>query len=405
MKVMAAFSALTTLLPLLAAVLVAMVLLAQGRARAAEPVLVGLDLEQLDITSTSDEAILFGAQEAVREINARGGVLGGRPLKLVARDNRSVPQRGVANIREFARMPELVAFITGKFSPVAIEEVRLLPELKLIMLDPWAAADGIVDNGQDPNWAFRLSMNDTMAVAAVLHHARARGYTRLGAMLPTITWGRSNHDALRRELPRVKKLGLAGVEWYTQAGEPVLIDRLHALRQAGAQAIFLVANEREGAQLLREMEQLPAAERLPIISHWGVTGGDFPALTGTALHVQDFVVAQTYSFGMARHGRARALAKAAMRHFGVEHVEKIPSPVGIAHAYDLVHLLALAVEAAGSTDRQAVRSALERLPSYSGVVRHFAHPFTATRHEALGPGDVFFARYRPDGRLERLRKP
>lgn len=402
---MAAFSALTTLLPLLAAVLVAMVLLAQGRARAAEPVLVGLDLEQLDITSTSDEAILFGAQEAVREINARSGVLGGRPLKLVVRDNRSVPQRGVANIREFARMPNLVAFLTGKFSPVALEEVRLLPQLKLIMLDPWAAADGIVDNGQDPNWAFRLSMNDTMAVAAVLHHARARGYTRLGAMLPTIAWGRSNHDALRRELPKLKNLSLVGVEWYTQAGEPVLIDRFHALRQAGAQAIYLVANEREGAQLLREMEQLPAAERLPVISHWGVTGGDFPALSGPALQAQDFVVAQTYSFGEPRNGSARTLAKAAMKQFGVDHAEKIPSPVGIAHAYDLVHLLALAVDAAGSTDRREVRHALEMLPGYSGVVKHLDHPFTATRHEALGVGDVFFARYRPDGRLERVHTP
>lgn len=402
---MATFSALATLLPLLAAVLVAMVLLAQGRARAAEPVLVGLDLEQMDVTSTSDEAILFGARQAVAEINARGGVLNGRPLQLVTRDNRSVPQRGLANIREFARMPELVAFLTGKFSPVALEEVRLLPELNLIMLDPWAAADGIIDNGQHPNWAFRLSMSDTMAVRAVLRHARARGYTRLGAMLPTIGWGRSNHKALERELPGPKGMRLVGVEWYTMGGEPVLIDRYHALRQAGAQAIFLVANEREGAQLLREMEGLPAAERLPIISHWGLTGGDFPTLAGKALHVQDMVVAQTYSFGKARNGRARALARATMKNFGVDHAEKIPSPVGIAHAYDLVQILALAVEAAGSTDRRAVRSALERLPRHEGVVKLLAPPFTATRHEALGAGDVFFARYRPDGRLERVRTP
>lgn len=372
-------------------------------AQAAAPVYIGLDLERLDVTSTSDEAIHFGASQAVREINARGGVLNGRPLELVVKDNRSVPQRGVANLREFAGIPDLVAFLTGKFSPVALDQAPLLPESKLIMLDPWAAADGIVQNGQRPNWAFRLSMNDTMAVRASLRHARAKGYRHIGALLPTIGWGRSNHDALLRELPKVKDMKLTGVEWYTMAGEPVLIDRYLALRQAGAQAIFLVANEREGAQLLREMSRLPAAERLPVISHWGVTGGDFPALAGPALHEQDFTVVQTYGFGRRPNARARALATAAMRRFRVDHPEKIPSPVGIAQAYDLVHLLAMAIDRAGGTDRQAVRAALERLPAYDGVVKRLRAPFTARRHEALSDRDLFFARYRRDGRLEEVR--
>ena len=62
-----------------------------------EPVLVGIDAEFSDATSTSDDAIRLGIRLAIEEINAAGGVLGGRPLKLVERDNRSVPARGVAN--------------------------------------------------------------------------------------------------------------------------------------------------------------------------------------------------------------------------------------------------------------------------------------------------------------------
>ncbi len=389
--------------PRLLALALAGLLLLSGPLRAAAPVLIGLDLEQRDITSTSDDAILFGAQQAVAEINARGGVLHGRPLQLQVRDNRSVPQRGVANLRAFAETPDLVAFLTGKFSPVALEQVPLLPALQMIMLDPWAAADGIVANGQHPNWAFRLSLNDTMAVAALLRQAHARGYRKIGVLLPTIGWGRSNHAALVRQLPALPEMQLAGVEWFTMAGEPVLVDRYLALRRAGAEALMLVANEREGAQLLREIGQLPSTQWMPVISHWGVTGGDFPKLAGDALGQQDFSVLQTYSFSQARSSPARALGEAAMRRFGVDHVDKLPSPVGIAHAYDLVHLLARAVDLAGTTDRLAVRTALERLPPHDGVIlRPRRPPFTASRHEALSVDDLFFARYRRDGRLERL---
>ena len=45
----------------------------------ATPLLVGLDAEVFDRTSTSDDAVQLGAQAAIDDINAMGGVLGGRP--------------------------------------------------------------------------------------------------------------------------------------------------------------------------------------------------------------------------------------------------------------------------------------------------------------------------------------
>ena len=59
---------------------------------------IGVDAEFMDPNSTADDAVLFGARAAVDDLNARGGVLGGRPLQLVTSDNRSVPARGVANL-------------------------------------------------------------------------------------------------------------------------------------------------------------------------------------------------------------------------------------------------------------------------------------------------------------------
>jgi branched-chain amino acid transport system substrate-binding protein len=90
---------------------------------------------------------------------------------------------------------------------------------------------------------------------------------------------------------------------------------------------------------------------------------------------------------------------ATARQFGIERIEDIQSPVGVAHAYDMMHILARAIRLAGSADRVAVRNALEKVPVHEGLVRRYAPPFTPTRHEALGSAELLMARYRADGVL------
>ena len=76
-------------------------------------VYIGLNAEGSHPTSTSDDAIKQGLLVAIDEINRAGGVLGGRKLELVEKDNRSVPARAVQNNRELAAMPDLVAVLGG----------------------------------------------------------------------------------------------------------------------------------------------------------------------------------------------------------------------------------------------------------------------------------------------------
>jgi branched-chain amino acid transport system substrate-binding protein len=116
----------------------------------------------------------------------------------------------------------------------------------------------------------------------------------------------------------------------------------------------------------------------------------------------DFAVVQTYSFIGANDAVARRVTAALRSKFGVADVRAIDSPGGVAHAYDLTHILARAIDLAGSTDRRAIRAALEQIREYRGLVKHYAPPFTPSRHEALGPENVFLARFEPDGAILRL---
>ena len=368
-----------------------------AKANTAKPVLIGIDGEFGLANSTSAQAIELGTRIAMHEINQAGGVLGGRPLDVVTRDHRSIPARGIKNIKELAGMPDLVAVLGGRFSPVIIEQLPALKIAKLPFMAVWSAADGIVDNGSKPNYVFRLSLRDSLAMPYMLKSARQRGLNEVGLLLTNTSWGRSNQVAVQKYMAAHRSPVIVDTVWYNWQ-EPTLVDRYLKLLAAGAKAIVLVANDDEAALLVREVSALPPDKRIPIISHWGVTGGRFFSEAGPALKDVDFSVIQTFSFFNAGKAELQRFMNAAAE-LGIKRIEDIESPVGVAHAYDAVHILAKAVQLAKSTDRSAVRRALERMPAHQGLVRRYAPAFTASRHEAFDSQQLLMARYRADGVL------
>lgn len=362
-----------------------------------KPLFVGIDGEFGLSDSTSAQAIELGVRIAAAQINEAGGVLGGRPLEIVTKDHRSIPARGIRNITEFAATPDLVAVFGGRFSPVVVAQVPVLKTAQLPFLAVWSAADAIVDDGTRRNYVFRLSLRDSLAMPFMMEAASKRGYTRVGLLLTNTSWGRSNQAAVERYSTLAASPRVVATAWYNWQ-ERSLVEPYRKLREAGAQAILLVANDDEAALLVREVAAQPPGERLPIISHWGVTGGRFVKEAGPALGQVDFSVIQTFSFFNARKAPLERFMAAARKH-GVTRIEDIESPVGVAHAYDMMHILALAIRLAGSSDRAAVRDALEKVAAYDGLVKRYAPPFTATRHEALGREQLLMARYRSDGVL------
>ena len=364
------------------------------------PVLIGIDAEFGVVGSTSAQAIRLGAQIAVDEINAAGGVLGGRPLALVDKDDRSVPARFIKNLQDFAADPAVVAVLCGKYSPVVVEAIPEIHQLKLPLLDPWAAADPITAHDFRPNYIFRLSLRDTWAMQVMIRHAERRGVRKIGLLVPNTEWGRSNLKAAETLDQTDPRFAIVDTQWFNW-GDASLSEQYQILKKAGADGVIFVSNEREGIVFVKEIAALPQEQRLPIFAAWGITGGNFFAGAGSALRDVDLAVVQTYSFIGADNPVAERVIQAARRH-GIDGPRRIQSPVGVAHAYDLIHILARAIQIAGSTDRSAIRDALERVTDYAGLVKTYPQPFTPDRHDALSLQEVFMARYAEDGAIVRI---
>jgi branched-chain amino acid transport system substrate-binding protein len=381
---------------------VSLIFLAMGEVWAQavhSPLVIGLTAEFSMPGSHAAQAIEKGIQLAIHEINSRGGVLG-RELALAKRDDRGVPARAIDNFSAFAANPDVVAVFCGRFSPVAIELAPLANALRVPLLDPWAAADEIVRQST-PNFVFRLSLTDTWAMEVLLSHARGRGFNKLLLMLPNNGWGRSSEAAALRHANSMRNLQLS-VAWYNW-GDTDFSSHLVRTQEGGAQAVIMVANEFEGARIVQQMASLPPAQRVPIISHWGIVAGDFPAATGDALRSVDLVVVQTFNFNSMGSHRGQQVAAGFKRKFGVD-VEDLHAQAGFAHAYDLTHLLAAALAKAGSPIRSSIRDAFERIDGYEGLVRNYRHPFGPRDHEALDRSQLFLARFDAKGILRPIAK-
>lgn len=379
-------------------------LVAHATAFSAGNIKIAIDAEFGIPYSTSAQAVRAGAQVAVNEINASGGVLG-RKLEIIERDNRAVPARSLNNLRELATDPDVVAVMCARFSPVVVELLPEIHRLKMLVLDPWAAADSITENDYSPNYVFRLSLKDSWALQVMMRHALKSGTRKVGLLLPNTEWGRSSLKAAERTAATDTRQEIVSSQWYNWGDSgATMVERYQALRKAGAEALIFVANDREAVILVNEIASMPKDQRLPIVAHWGLTGGQFFEQSIPALKVVDLTVVQTYSFLGKTDPIAKRVLEGLKSVSGSDDPRKVVSPVGVAHAYDLVHLLAKAIKQAKSTERQAVRAALENLGPYQGLVRQLDKPFTAKRHDALTINEVFMARFADDGAIEPVTK-
>lgn len=357
---------------------------------------IGLDADMSSGTAEGGESIRRGATVAIREINDEGGVLGLK-LELVVRDHRGNPRRGVDNILEFSKMKNLVAVLGGIHTPVALSELKDIHANKIIYLGPWAAGTPIVDNGYKPNYVFRVSVRDALAGGFMVNYSFQSGYEKLGLLFERTGWGRSNEKAVLAAL-KERRTEPVGLEWFNW-GTRDLTDEIRRLRSKGAEAVILVANPREGRIAIEAMAGLTKSKQLPIISHWGISGGNFFKDNKEILKKIDFSFLQTFSFLQPPvPEQAHKFFKSYKKSFpDTAKPEDVLSPVGAAHSYDLIHMLAKAIKTARTIERSSVRDALEQIETHAGLLKTYAPPFTPDRHDALGADSFIMARFDSNG--------
>lgn len=356
---------------------------------AQETIKVGLVAALSGQSAKSGEAITRGLEVAIDEINGAGGVLG-KKIELIRRDDESNPAKGVVAARELVQKEKVAAFFGGIDTPVSLAIAPFANQAKVPFIGVWAAGTGITRNGAAENYVFRVSAVDELVDEAMLDYAiKTYKTTKPGLMLINNPWGESNEKGLKAA-SEARKLTVAGAEKFDN-NDADMVPQLTRLKEAGADTIFLVANVQPAAQVVKSLDRM--GWNVPVVSHWGPAGGRFTELGGPSAEKVQMV--QTYSFSgkLSKKGET-VLAALKTKYPQITTLADVTPAVGIANAYDAMHLMALAIAKAGTTDGPALRKAFYEIGTYEGLIKTYTKPFSPENQDALGKDDYIFTHFK-----------
>jgi branched-chain amino acid transport system substrate-binding protein len=350
-------------------------------AAAADPIKIGLSAAFSGPNASAGEALQRGAELAMEEINAAGGVAG-RQLVLATRDNEHKLERGVAQTRELIEREGCVAILGSQGSFIALAVIDTIQELKV----PWfgLAVGGakIIENDRKPNYMFRVATNDREVAIFLVNYASDKlGAKKFGILNEDTGWGVPAIGDLQAALKH-RNLEPASVD-KMKVGDADFTAQMLRAKNAEADTILSYSNAVEMANALKAANKI--SYKPQVLSAWGLANNTFPSLAGPL--ADGVMVMQTFTFVQNTRPRAQALFKRFSEKYKITDPTQIPFPSFLGNSYDATHMIALAVKRAGTTDGEKLHGALESLGTFHGLLKTYNNPFSPDHHEALEPKD------------------
>jgi branched-chain amino acid transport system substrate-binding protein len=327
-------------------------------------------------SSPMGESMRNGVRLAVEEINATGGIQG-RSIELIERDDQANNESGGRIADELTRL-KVVATIGIVNTGVGLASIDTYQKAKIPLMVAVSTGPVLTRRYAPPaspaNFIFRVSPTLDLEAKILVADLKKRAIARVAMLADDTPYGGSGSAAFA-DAARNAGLDLVTVQRF-KIGDNDMTRQLRNARSAGAQAVVGWGIGPELAQIARGMATL--AWKVPFMGSWTLSMRNFIDAAGSA--GEGALVPQTFIQDAGSTAKNSFLL-AYRRNFKTD---LIPSPMSAAQGYDGMHLLALALRQAKSTDGDAIRLALENLDTrYQGVVTSYEKPYSAKDHEAI----------------------
>jgi len=327
-------------------------------------------------------AIKMGAEIAIDEINANGGVLG-KQLRFVQYDDAGAPPRGVDNTRRIAQADKCIAILGGYHSTVALAQVEAVHQTGIPYIGTIAANTAVIENNRAPaeNLMFRVSGKDKWVAEFLVKKAVERSKAgKVAFMYENTGWGNGAVPDIENAI-KAEGQTLVASETFNWNDQDMSAQVMR-IRDAGADTVILWGLDREGNQILRSMDKVGFKPQ--IVGAWGLAG-NLGELAGPLAN--GVLVMQTYTFMGQLNEKGQALWGVIQKKYNLSDPQAVKMPSGVANSYDAVHIIAKAIEKAGAFDWQKVHAALCEV-EHTGVVADYKPAFDCSdnvRHDAILP--------------------
>lgn len=302
---------------------------------------------------SSKGTLVQGIELAAEEINAGGGVLGGRKIKLLLKDDAASLSTGRLVAQELADNPEVAAVIGHLNTYITAPASQIYERAGVLMVTPGASGQKLTE--QASTLVFRSLPGNRDQGRQIGDYAASQGYKSVAIYYIKNDYG---VDLANYFEQRAHELGIAIADRrsYNMAGDnhAALLTEWASFMKTDA--VFLAGSLPESAQILREARA--AGLTIPI---FGGAGLDSPELIKRGgASVEGTVVFSLFNVGDPRP-EVLAFGERYRKRYG-----ELPDSTA-AQGYDTLKLIAHAMTRANSAVPAKVATALRGTRGWQGV--------------------------------------
>nr|WP_314718889.1 ABC transporter substrate-binding protein [uncultured Fretibacterium sp.] len=351
-----------------------------GMSFAAEPIKIGYIATLTGEGATWGQHERDGALLAVKDINAKGGVLG-RPLELVCYDIKGKPEEAVIAVRRLMYEDKVAAVGGSNYSGIQIAVAPIADKAQVPIVSSTASNLAVTvdpDTGKVRPYMFRISYTDPYQGMVIADYLIKKCGAKKLAILGDI--GDAYSEGLTEYVKkRADELGVENRFWAYRGGDVDFRAQLTAAKEWGADAVALTMLYKEMALVIKQAAEL---DWKPYFMGGNGYSPNMFEIAGEAMEGTYWVYPVS-----ADDPLLDPFKNDYKKEYGRDATEVMNAVFG----YDIVLMVANAIASAGSVEGSAVRDAIENTKDLQ--VTHFKWTVDKDTHNPMNkPASIFQAK-------------
>jgi branched-chain amino acid transport system substrate-binding protein len=339
---------------------------------AKEPIKIGA------ILAVTGPASFLGAPEAktlemmVEDINKKGGIQGHK-IELIIKDSGASPEKALSFAKQLIEEDKVLAIIGPSTSGESMKIKSVAEEGKTILIS-CAAAEVIVN--PVAKYVFKTPQMDRDAVIKIFQQMNYMKLSKAGVLSSNTGFGKAGKEQIEK-LAAEFGIQIVANEVYDKAATDLTAE-VTKVKASGAEAIINWSIEPAQAIVIKNARQL--GFKGPIFQSHGFGNIKYVEAAGEAAEGVIFPAGRLLVADILPKDHPQ---KAVLTKYKKEYESKYKEAASTfgGHAYDALIILTKAIEKAGSTDKEAVRNAIENLKGVVGTAGVFT--FSAQDHNGI----------------------
>ncbi len=342
------------------------------------PVLAANTIKVGAILSVTGPASFLGAPEAktlemmVDDINAKGGI-NGTKVELVIKDSGGSPEKAVSFAKQLIDEDKVFAILGPSTSGETMAIKNIAEEGKTVLLS-CAAAEDIVN--PLAKYVFKTPQMDKHAVIRIFQQMKKMGISKIGVLSSNTGFGGAGKKQIEKLAPE-NGIQVVISEVYDKAATDLTAE-VTKVKAANVQAIVNWSIEPAQAIVIKNARQIGLT--IPIFQSHGFGNIKYVQAAGAAAEGVIFPAGRLLVVDvLSDKNPQKKVLESYKKEYEAKYKEDVSTFGG--HAYDAMKILEQAIIAAGSVNKDKVRTTIENMKGLVGTAGIFN--FAPADHNGL----------------------